>query len=147
MNDTIEREGTWASRNWKWALPTGCLLVALLAAALVGAIFFFVFSMMKSNDAYQHALETARHDPAVVAALGEPIKDGWFVSGNFEESGGAGQAQFSIPLSGPKGAGTLYVEARKTAGAWDYAAMAVQVDGSPQRLDLLHPMPIAAPPP
>jgi hypothetical protein len=130
-------ETNWFGRNWKWAAPTGCLLLFVLVSAFIGAIFFFVFSMMKSNDAYQHALESARHDPQVVAALGEPIKDGWLVTGHFEESGGAGQAQFSIPLSGPKGAGTLYVEARKSTGAWNYAAMVLQVDGSATRIDLL----------
>src|SRR5437868_12612301 len=96
----------WFGRNWKWAAPTGCLLMVVLLGAFIAAIFFFVFSMMKSNDAYQHSLETARNNPQVAAALGRPIKEGWFVSGSFDESGGAGQAQFSIPVSGPKGSGT-----------------------------------------
>jgi hypothetical protein len=131
----------WFARNWKWAAPTGCLLMVALVGAFIGTIFFFVFSMMKSNDAYQHSLETARHNPAVVAALGQPIEDGWLVSGNFEESGGAGQANFSIPISGPKGSGTLYVEAKKSAGAWNYSNMVLQVDGSGKRIDLLQALP------
>jgi len=134
-------EKNWFGRNWKWALPTGCLGVFVLIGGFVAAIFFFVFSLMKSSDAYQHSLETARHDPEVVAALGEPIKEGWFVTGNTEENGGAGQAQLSIPLSGPKGGGTLYVEARKSAGEWHYVAMTVQLDAG-KRIDLLD-----APPP
>ena len=134
-------QGNWFGRNWKWAAPTGCLLLVLLVGAFISAIFFFVFSMMKSNDAYQHSLETARANPAVVAALGQPIEDGWLVTGNFEESGGAGQAQFSIPLSGPKGSGTLYVEARKSAGQWDYSTMALEMDTSKQRVDLLETPP------
>jgi hypothetical protein len=132
-----EPEGNWFSRNWKWAAPTGCLLVVLLVGALVATIFFFVFSMMKTNDAYQHAMEAARANPAVVAALGEPMEEGWLVSGSFEESGGSGQAQFAIPLSGPKGSGTLYVEARKSAGEWNYSTMAVEIDTSKERVDLL----------
>ena len=130
-------EKNWFGRNWKWAAPTGCLLVVLLVGAFIASILFFVFSMMKSNEAYRHSLETARQNPAVVAALGEPIHEGWLVSGNFEESGGTGQAQFSIPVSGPKGSGTIYVEARKSAGQWNYSTMVLEVDASRQRLDLL----------
>jgi len=133
----------WFGRNWKWAAPTGCLLLVLLVALFVGSIFFFVFSMMKSNDAYQHGLATARKDPEVVMALGQPIQEGWFVSGNFEENGASGQANFSIPVSGPKGAGTLYVEARKAAGQWNYSTMVLEVEASKQRIDLLDAPPAA----
>jgi len=130
------RNSNWISRNWKWAAPTGCLLVVLLVLCFVSAIFFFVFSMMKSNDAYQHALAAARQDPEAVAALGQPLEEGWFVSGNFEENGASGQASFSIPVSGPKGSGTVYVEARKSAGQWNYSTMVLEVDASRQRIDL-----------
>ena len=134
----------WLGRNWKWAAPTGCLLIVLLVGAFIATIFFFVFSMMKSNDAYQHALDTARRDPAVVAALGQPLEDGWLVTGKFEESGGSGEAQFSTPVSGPKGSGTLYVEAKKSAGEWNYTSMVVEVEADKRRLDLLE---TSAPPP
>ena len=144
MNATAP-QSNWFSRNWKWAAPTGCLLVVLLVGAFVASIFFFVFSMMKSNDAYQHSMDVARHDARVVAALGTPIEEGWFVSGSFDESGGSGQAQFSIPVSGPKGAGTIYVEARKSAGEWRYSTLVLEVDGSGKRVDLL-PTPAQATP-
>ena len=131
------REPGWWGRNWKWAAPSGCLLMFLLVGAFIGAIFLFVFSMMKSTEAYAHSMETARADAEVVAALGQPIQEGMFVTGNFEESGGAGQAQFSIPVSGPKGSGTIYVEARKSAGEWVYSTMVLETDNPKQRIDLL----------
>jgi hypothetical protein len=129
-------EKNWFARNWKWAAPTGCLLMVLLVGAFIGSIFFFVFSMMKSNDAYQHALELARHDPEVVAAIGQPMQDGWLVSGNFEENGPSGVANFSIPLSGPKGGATVYVEAHKNAGQWTYNTLVVELDSTHKRIDL-----------
>jgi hypothetical protein len=134
MNTAVDKN--WFSRNWKWAAPTGCLLMVLLVGAFIATIFFFVFSMMKSNDAYQHALEVARHDPEVVSALGEPLQDGWFVSGNFEETGPSGVANFSIPLSGPKGSATVYVEAHKNAGRWNYNTLVVELDATHKRIDL-----------
>ena len=135
MNTTTEKN--WLGRNWKWAAPTGCLVLVLLVGAFIAAIFFFVFSMMKTNDSYQHALKTARGDAEVVAALGEPITEGWFVSGNFEETGASGQASFAIPVSGPKGGGTIYVEAKKVAGQWRYDVMVVELDANATRIDLL----------
>ena len=129
-------EKSWFGRNWKWAAPTGCLTLLLLVGAFIATIFFFVFSMMKANDAYQHSLETARHNPEVVAALGQPISDGWFVTGNFEDNGATGVANFSIPVSGPKGGATVYVEAHKHAGQWQYDTMVVELDANHQRIDL-----------
>jgi hypothetical protein len=129
-------EKNWFARNWKWAAPTGCLLMVLLVGAFIGTIFFFVFSMMRSNDAYQHSLEAARHNPEVVAALGQPIEEGWFVSGNYEETGPSGVANFSIPLKGPKGGATIYVEAHKSAGQWNYNTLVVELDATHQRIDL-----------
>ena len=55
-----------------------------------------------------------------------------------------GQAQFSIPVSGPKGSGTLCVEAKKSAGEWNYTSMVVEVEADKRRLDLLE---TSAPPP
>jgi hypothetical protein len=130
-------EPGWFSRNWKWLVPSGCLVMALLVVGFVAAIMFFVFSMMKSNDAYAHALETARNNPAVVATLGQPIEEGMFVTGNFEENGASGTANFAIPLNGPKGAGKVYVEARKSAGQWTYAVMVFESEATKQRIDLL----------
>jgi hypothetical protein len=130
-------EPGWFSRNWKWLVPSGCLLMAVLIACFIGAIMYFVFSMMKSNDAYQHALEIARNNPAVVEALGKPIEDGAFVTGNFEENGTSGTANFAIPLSGPKGTGKVYVEARKSAGQWNYAVIVFEAEATKQRVNLL----------
>jgi hypothetical protein len=143
----VQQEGSWASRNWKWAAPTGCLLFVLLVGAFIGTIFFFIFSMMKSNAAYQHSLEAARHNPEVVAALGEPIQDGWLVSGNFQENGPSGVANFSIPVSGPKGAATIYVEAHKSAGQWNYNTLVVELDANHARIDLQQPSVLPPPPP
>ncbi|MBC7932804.1 MAG: hypothetical protein H7Z38_19765, partial [Rubrivivax sp.] len=63
-------------RNWKWMLPVGCLGLILTIVAFVVGILFIVMSAMKSSDAYQFALESAKTNPTVVEELGEPIKDG-----------------------------------------------------------------------
>ena len=91
---------------------------------------------MKSSDVYKTALDRAKANPEVVAALGTPIKDGLFVSGNTHADGASGEANLSIPISGPKGKGTVYVVAEKKAGRWNYSTMEVEVPGRSDRIDL-----------
>ena len=129
--------GSWWSRNWKWFVPTGCL--GLLAAALgfVALIVTLVFGAMKSSDAYREALTRARASPAVQQALGTPIEDGLFMGGNIQVSGPSGHADISFPISGPKGKGTVYVVADKSAGQWTFSTLVAEIDATQERLNLL----------
>ena len=71
-------------------MPLGCFTVALLFLAFVGSIVVIVFSAMKSTDVYKEALARAKADPAVIEAA-------------------SGESNLAIPISGPKGKGTIYV--------------------------------------
>jgi len=133
---------SWWSRNWKWVVPVGCLVLLLPILALagfVGTILAIVFGSIKSTDVYEQALARARSNPAVVEALGQPVEDGWWMSGHISTSGPSGSADISIPLHGPKGKGTLYAVATKSAGRWEYQTLEVEVDGREDRIDLLGP--------
>lgn len=117
----------------------GCLfsLLGLIAvAACIGIVAFGITSAFRSSDVYQEALRTAQNDPAVRAALGLPVEAGWFVMGSLETSGLSGEADLTIPVRGPEGSGTLYVQARRESGVWRYYTLAVVVDGSGQTIDL-----------
>jgi cytochrome oxidase complex assembly protein 1 len=130
------RQPNWFSRNWKWAVPGGCLIVILMGIAFVGAAFFLALGMMKQSDAYKIAFDRAQQNPAVIDALGSPIRAGKFVSGSSHVEGPSGDAKLSIPLSGPKGKGTLYVEATKSAGVWQFAILVVEIEKTGERIDL-----------
>lgn len=116
-------------RNWKWMLPVGCLGLILGVAALVGGIVFVAMSAIKSSEVYKGALGVAQTHPAVAERLGQPVKDGMFVTGNVKIDGSGGNANFQIPLSGPKGSGTLYVRAVNPDGAWMYERLDLVVGG------------------
>lgn len=122
------RRGWW-SRNWKWFVPTGCLTLIAIGVAFVLCIVFFVFGVIKSSDVYQTALARAKQDQRVTAALGSPIKDGLVPSGKTNVDGASGGADIAIPISGPKGKGTIYAVGTKSAGKWDFSKLAVQIDG------------------
>ena len=132
-----EAKGNWWRRNWKWFVPTGCLAIAVLFVAFVGSIVIIVFSAIKSTDPYKDAFAKAKMHPAVIEALGSPIKEGFFVSGNTNVNGAAGEANLSIPISGPKGKGTIYAKAEKSLGRWSYSDLVVEIQKTGQRIDLL----------
>ncbi len=48
---------------------------------------------MKTNDAYREALARAKVSPAVIRALGAPVREGLFVSGSCAGSGPSGRAE------------------------------------------------------
>ena len=95
-------------------MPLGCFSVALLFLLFVGSILVIVFSAMKSTDVYKEALTRAKANPAVIEALGSPINDGFLLSGNANVNGASGESNLAIPISGPKGKGTIYVSANKS---------------------------------
>ena len=71
-----------------------------------------------------------------MAALGTPIEEGWYLSGKTNVNGGSGDADISIPISGPKGKGTIYAVATKSAGEWTYSKLQVKIDSTGEAIDL-----------
>ena len=130
------RRGWWA-RNWKWAVPAGSVA---LVAGFAGVIVLFIsaiFGLIRGSEVYQTAVTEARLAPAVVTALGTPIEEGFFVQGNIEVSPQTGYADLAIPLEGPGGTATIFVEAEKQGGEWAYGTLEVVVHASRERIDLL----------
>jgi hypothetical protein len=91
---------------------------------------------MKQSDAYKIALARAQANPAVIEAIGSPISQTGIVSGNSNVNGAIGEANLSIPLSGPKGKAALYVEAKKSADTWFFQTMVVKIEKTGERIDL-----------
>jgi hypothetical protein len=109
----------------------------ILFVAFVGSIALIVFSAMKSTDVYKDALARAKANSAVTEALGSPITEGFLISGNTNVNGASGEANLSIPISGPKGKGTIYAAANKSLGQWNYSGLVVEIAKKHQRIDLL----------
>jgi len=132
-------EKNWFGRNWKWFVPLACVWGLVVIAGFVALILYLVFGLMKSSDVYTEALARAKANPSVVMALGMPIKEGLVVAGSIRVSGPSGEADLEIPISGPKGKGTIYVEAHKSAGRWNYLKLFVEIGVDGERIDLLKP--------
>lgn len=136
MLDKVTEE-EWYERNKKWAVPVGCLVAIVAIVGFFGGIFLFVFSVLKYSDLYIESLTQAQASPAVIQSLGEPIKEGFLVFGSIHVNGPSGEADLAIPISGPKGSGTIYAVASKSVGIWHFQVLEVDVKGSEGRIDLL----------
>jgi len=128
--------GTWWDRNWKWFVPTACVGAVLAFACFAALLITVVFGFIKSSDAYKEAVARAKAEPAVIQNLGSPIEEGLFVTGNINVSGASGRADLAIPISGPNGEATVYVEAVKSAGQWTFSKLIIEVKKSGERIDL-----------
>ena len=117
-------------------MPLGCFTVALLFLAFVGSTAVIVFSAMKSTDVYKDALARGKADPAVIEALGSPIKDGFLVLGNTNVNWRLMNPAWRFPISGPKATGTNLVT-NKLLGRWNYSGLVVEVEQTHEHIDLL----------
>jgi hypothetical protein len=135
MQQQPEKRGWW-SRNWKWFVPVGCLSIVAVGAVVIVLIVTLVFGALKSSDVYKQAMLRATTNPTVISELGQPIESGWMVSGSISVSGSSGEADISIPISGPKKSGTIFAVSRKSAGEWKFSRLEVEVPGRP-RINLL----------
>lgn len=140
MEGDVKKQGWW-SRNWKWFVPVVCLgafvvcigCIVLLVVVIRGASS----EIIKATDVCQMAMTQLRANAQAVEALGTPIEIGAGAGGSYEATGPSGSADLSIPVSGPKGSGTLYVVANKSAGIWRFELLELAVEGVADRIDLL----------
>jgi len=131
--------GNWWSRNWKWFVPAGCVTIFLLCILFVAGIVGVVFASLRNSEVVRQSIAQAERNPEVALTLGTPLKAGMLVSGNISLNGSSGNADVSIPVSGPRGKGTIYCVARKSAGQWTYDKLEVELPGHSERVRLAGP--------
>lgn len=127
----------WWQRNWPWVVPVGCAGSLVSVLGFIALVVYGVFGLMKSSTPYKEALMRAQADPLVRSRLGAPIQGGLLLSGQVNVSGTSGSANLAIPISGPKGSGTLVVKARKSRGEWTYSTLNVQPNGPGAPIQLI----------
>jgi hypothetical protein len=116
---------------------TAVFLIMFLCAAFIFGMMALLFGSMKSSTPYQEAVTAVQANPDAILALGEPIEPGFLLSGSINLNNNEGDASLQIPVSGPGGKGTVYVEAEKYDNAWHYTRMELFVDGRAAPIPLL----------
>ncbi|WP_430466983.1 cytochrome c oxidase assembly factor Coa1 family protein [Winogradskyella ouciana] len=132
------KKKSWFGRNWLWVLPVGgCLTLIVLIVLGAGTLFFGVSKMFTSSEPYKYAMEQVSNNEEVISILGEPIEKDGMLNGNINLSGGDGEADFRIPISGPNGTGRIVVKATKSYGKWTYEKLYTQFQGEQNDINLL----------
>ena len=136
----------WAWRNKRWEsveqfqetqrkwTKWGFVFLACLVPAVV-AMFFGVSYGLKESDAYQGAAAKLASSEAVVNITGSPLATG-LPQGSINISGPSGRADLQFSVSGPKGAGTAYVEAKRELGVWSYPRIVFEDSATRARIEV-----------
>lgn len=93
-------------------------------------------NLFKSAQPYKDSIAAVEKSQAAKEALGEPIKPGFMPSGNISVENDTGTVDYSIPVSGPNGKGTIKVQGTKSGGTWNYDVWELRVDGDPNPIPL-----------
>jgi hypothetical protein len=129
----------WLKRNWKWAVPVGLLGAFLLNRGLLLLLMAGALVAVRWSAVFELAMTRVRSNAVSMEALGTPINAGFVVSGSIGWNAPPGTADVTIPVSGPRGAGTLHVVGRESAGKWTLTTLQLALTGSGRRIDLVAP--------
>lgn len=136
----------WAWRNKKWEsveefkriqrkwAKWSFILLGLMVPFCI-ALFFGISTGLKSSEAYKRAVARVEGSAEATEIVGKPFSTGTPM-GSIEVSGPSGSANLSFGLEGPKGKGTVYVDAEKDMGRWKINRIVLEEDGTGQRVDL-----------
>jgi amino acid transporter len=128
---------SWLERRPLWKIPLGCLTLFVLIAAFGIILMTAITSSFPHSDVYKLAIAQASANPQVRVHIGEPIKPAWLISGEMNVSGSSGKANLVIPISGPRGRGSIHAVAQKSGGVWRFTYLQVDVVNQSASIDLL----------
>ena len=132
-----QRQKSWFSRNWGWVVGGGCLTLIIIVIVFFGSIFYGVSKMFTSSTPYKYAMEQASTNEEVISILGKPIESDGMINGNISLNGDDGEADFRLPIKGPKGEARIVVVATKDYGEWIYEKLYVQIKDTQEEINLL----------
>jgi Cytochrome oxidase complex assembly protein 1 len=106
--------------------------VLVLCGGMCGGSFFFIYKagkgLVEGITVLQGQVQSAaKAMPQVKEKLGEPLNFGNGINSLKIENN---NTKFEIPVSGPKGAGTVYVESTKQGDSWKITKMQLKQNDS-----------------
>jgi cytochrome oxidase complex assembly protein 1 len=135
------RNGRWDSvEHFKrvqrlWAIWGAVVWIGVLA--LCGGLVGGVFYGLKHSAAYEMAVAKLQASPVAMSVLGSPITTGMPL-GKITFGGASGSAVLSFSATGPKAAGTVFVEAVKKGGVWSITGLALKLNDTGNVIDLVN---------
>lgn len=133
------QQPNWFSRNWKWLVPVGCLVPLMCCGVFGLGTYVAVSQVIQNSGAYKGAIAQVNANAEVAATLGTPVTPGLGLSGSVKENNESGSADFSVPITGSKGEGSMHVVAQRRNGQWTYRTITVTAGG--KTIDVLESAP------
>ncbi len=137
--ETPMQQTSWFSRNWKWLVPVGCMVPLMCCGVFGLGTYVAVSKVIQNSGAYTGAIAQVNANAEVAATLGTPVTPGLGLSGSVKENNENGSADFTVPISGSKGGGSMHVVAQRRNGQWTYGTIAVTAGG--KTIDVLKSAP------
>ena len=132
---------SWIARHPGRAVAAGLASVALLLAISWGAVFFIVVGALRTSVPARMAVKKAAANPAVVDALGQPLRERWLVTGvlhtRTSKNRTPAHARLKIQVAGPHGKGKIMTTAEKQSGQWVLTQCTITFAGDADSVDLL----------
>lgn len=135
MEDVQEK--SWFAKNWGWVLGGGCLTIIIIAAIAIGGLIYKVSNSIKESEPYSNAFSLAEENTSVIKYLGEPLETDGIGNTSYKYSNGDTSASLTIPISGPKGKGKIFVNGNKIDDEWQYDELYVLIKNTETKIDLL----------
>jgi hypothetical protein len=120
-----KKKGGCMGCSWACILPAGCLVILMIGCTgAVGYIFAWPYYTISNSKSYAEAVDRAKNDARVKAALGDPVSAGFMstVKVDYTKS----EYTFVMSLKGSKGNGTLYAVSKEVNGTPDFSELRVE---------------------
>lgn len=119
-------------------------VAAIGGVVVLSSGFYFKFRIqnnIKQSEYFKESLKIVRSNRGVAHLMGEPIRDGTLDLGDSANNFCTGkEAQFQVPVKGPKLDGTLYLFASRPdyGQQWNVDRLELGLKDDPSRRILLH---------
>lgn len=129
----------WQNRAWRsadhfrrsqrgWGIAGLVVWIVMICGG--GSLVFSMPRILKSSDAYGLTMRAVQSDQEVIRAIGPEIHDSFWIFGQVTVNyNGTGNANYSIPIHGEKGSGTVISQATREGNRWTIRQLIVNVDG------------------
>lgn len=122
-------------------MAAGLASIALLVAVSWGTVFLVVVGALRNSVPARMAVRKAAANPAVVGALGRPLRERWLVTGDLHtrtpQNRSPAHAHLKIRVAGPRGKARIETTAEKRSGHWVLTECTIKLAGDDDAVDLL----------